>query len=135
MTTTASSDNDRRNKSYWLPLENEETERDISEKLPLKPELTKRIFTAREVANTSIFAVLIDGVPKFYSHSRDDAIRKARNFLHINRKHFDRKYFIDNLPNDEIHLTSVNNFFVFQNETLENVAKICKIPQVRFMTD
>ena len=135
MTTTASSDNDRRNKSYWLPLDNDETERNISEDTPLKPELTKRIFTAREVANTSIFAVLIDGVPKFYSQSRDDAIRKARNFLQINRTHFDRKYFIDNLPNDEIHLTSVNKFFLFQNETLEHVAKICKIPQVRFMTD
>ncbi len=132
MTTTASIDNDRRNKSYWLPLENEETER---ENLPLKPELTKRIFTAREVPSTSIFAVLIDGVPKFYSQSRDDAIRKARNFLQINRTHFDRKYFIDNLPNDEIHLTSVNKFFLFQNETLEHVAKICKIPQVRFMSD
>ena len=135
MTTTASSDNDRRNQSYWLPLDNDETERNISEYMPLKPELTKRIFTAREVANTSIFAVLIDGVPKFYSQSRDDAIRKARNFLQINRTHFDRKYFIDNLPNDEIHLTSVNKFFIFQNETLEHVAKICKIPQVRFMTD
>lgn len=132
MTTTASSDNDRRNQSYWLPLDNDETER---KNLPVKPELTKRIFTAREVANTSIFAVLIDGVPKFYSQSRDDAIRKARNFLQINRTHFDRKYFIDNLPNDEIHLTSVNKFFIFQNETLEHVAKICKIPQVRFMTD
>jgi hypothetical protein len=132
MTTTVSSDNDRRNKSYWLPLENEETKKD---NLPVKPELTKRIFTSKEVANTSIFAVLIDGVPKFYSHSKDDAIRKARNFLQINRKYFDRKYFIDNLPNDEIHLTSVNKFFLFQNETLEHVAKICKIPQVRFMTD
>lgn len=135
MTTTVSSDNDRRNNYYWLPLEKEDSEESRHGDLPPKPELTKRVFRAREVANTSIFAVLIDGVPKFYSQSRDDAIRKARNFLEINRTHFDRKYFIDNLPNDEIHLTSVNKFFLFQNETLEHVAKIYKIPQVRFMTD
>lgn len=153
MTTIASSDNDRRNKSYWLPLESEETSNsgdttseqtsnseetpngDLSLSQKNKPELPKRVVRAKEVANTSIYVVAIDDIPKFYSNSLDDAIRKARNFLQINRTHFDRQYYIDNLPNGEIHLTSVNKFFLFQNESLEHVAKIFKIPQVRFMSD
>jgi hypothetical protein len=98
-----------------------------------RPELSVKTFRITEVSNTSIFVVLIDSIPKFYCQSLNDAIRKARNFLQINRKHLDRKYFIDNLPNGEIHLTSVNKFLLFQNESLEHVAKICEIPQVKFM--
>ena len=176
LNTTPLNNNDKRLKSFWVPLDGDVPENenvpesgDVPENenappsgdvpksgevpknenalgyeyaegaekcetTPLrKPALSTRFFRVKEVPNTSIYAVLIDGVPKFYSASLDDAIRKARNFLEANRKHFDRKYFLDNLPNGEIHLTSVNKFFVFQNETLEHVAKICKIPQVRFM--
>jgi hypothetical protein len=145
---------DKRLKSFWVPFDGtiqesgevpkitvpqgyEYSESPInSETTPLrKPALSTRFFRVKEVPNTSIYAVVIDAVPKFYCATHDDAIRKARNFLEASRKHFDRKYFLDNLPNGEIHLTSVNKFFVFQNETLEHVAKIWKIPQVRFMVE
>lgn len=134
---------DRRHKSFWVPLEDEygneeapSSAESVQNPQPVKkerPELSVKKFHITEVANTSIFVVLIDNIPKFYCSSLNDAIRKARNFLQINRKHLDRKYFIDNLPNGEIHLTSVNKFLLFQNETLEHVAKICEIPQVKFM--
>jgi hypothetical protein len=132
---------DRRHKYFWVPLEdeysNEETNSLQTPPPPQKerPELSVKKFRVTEVLNTSIFVVLIDSIPKFYCQSLNDAIRKARNFLQISRKHLDRKYFIDNLPNGEIHLTSVNKFLLFQNETLEHVAKICQIPQVKFMVE
>lgn len=161
LNTTPLNNDDKRLKSFWVPLDGDNEpsgdlqdatlqreatlQRDSTpsreampshETIPLrKPTLSRRFFKIKEVPNTCIFAVLIDGVPKFYSASHDDAIRKARNFLEASRKHFDRKYFLDNLPNGEIHLTSVNKFFVFQNETLEHVAKIWQIPQVRFMVE
>jgi hypothetical protein len=119
--------NDKRNVSFFLNL-------DDTKKITNKPTLNNRKYShVQIIPNTELFVVNIDDVPYFYTTSKKDAIDKARCYLEFLRTELDRKYFIDSISEDELHLVSTRNYFITQYDYLESVAKIQTVPRIRFM--
>ena len=118
---------DKRNISFFLNL-------DETKKITNKPTLNNRKYShVKIIPNTELFVVNIDDVPYFYTTSKKDAIDKARYYLEFLRTELDRKYFIDSISEDELHLVSTRNYFITQYDYLESVAKIQTVPQIKFM--
>jgi hypothetical protein len=86
---------------------------------------------ARIVSNSEIFIVNIDGYPKFYTNTREEAVKKAIRYLKMIEREPDRQYCIDVFEN-EIQLNSTYNFYIIQYDCLEHLATITSIPQVQF---
>ena len=118
---------DKRNISFFLNL-------DETKKITNKPTLNNRKYShVQRIPNTDLFVVNINDVPYFYTTSKKEAIDKARSYLDFYRTDLDRKYFIDSISEDELHLVSTRNYFITQYDYLECVAKIQTVPQIRFM--
>jgi hypothetical protein len=118
---------DKRNISFFLNL-------DETKKITNKPTLNNRKYShVQRIPNTDLFIVNINDVPYFYTTSKKEAIDKARSYLDFYRTDLDRKYFIDSISEDELHLVSTRNYFITQYDYLECVAKIQTVPQIRFM--
>lgn len=118
---------DKRNISFFLNL-------DDTKKITNKPTLNNRKYShVQRIPNTELFVVNINDIPYFYTTSKRDAIDKARYYLEFFRTELDRKYFIESISEDELHLVSTRNYFITQYDYLECVAKIETVPQIRFM--
>jgi hypothetical protein len=123
-----SSVTDKRNKSYFIYL-------DETNQIKNKPELSTKYHSLRNIPNTSVFLVSVNDIPLFYCRSRKEAVNKSTAFLDIKASNMNCKYYIENIDDFELYLTSIDNNSIIKTETVEHVVKITEIKEVGFMVE
>ena len=123
-----SSMTDKRNKSYFIYL-------DETKQIKNKPELSTKYHSLRNIPNTSIFLVSVNDIPRFYCRTRKEAVNKGTALLDIKASNMNCKYYIENIDDFELYLTSIDNNSIVKTETVEHVVKITEIKEVGFMVE
>jgi len=91
----------------------------------------KKVKASSPHDNERIFIVSIDGIPKFYTKSKEEALKSTYSYLKFasSKLGLACKYNIEQVSENEFHLISIYKFSIIKCDFLEHVATISSIPK------